>query len=75
MATHISLRSNTIPNIRLDHTHVFTLDIQNADGIDIGFMEHWMAVHGDCSRSTVRKFGANTEDLKEIAKFLKANRI
>ena len=42
---------------------------QNAAGIDVGSEEHWVCVPGRYSEN-VRRFGAFTSDLKEIAKWL-----
>ena len=42
----------------------------NAAGVDIGAMEHWVAVAPDRDEQPVRKFGTFTSDLYAIADWL-----
>jgi hypothetical protein len=43
----------------------------NAAGIDIGHREHWCAVPADRCAQPVRAFGTFTQDLEEMARWLK----
>ena len=47
----------------------------NAAGIDIGSKEHWVAIPPNRSKQSVRKFGCFTEDIHEMAKWLKSCQI
>ena len=47
----------------------------NAAGIDIGSKEHWVAIPPNRSEQSVRKFGCFTEDIHEMAKWLKSCQI
>ena len=44
-------------------------------GIDIGNSEHYVAIAPGKSEEPVRKFGCFTNDLRELARFLKAQGI
>jgi transposase len=43
----------------------------NAAAIDIGSSEHWVAVPPDRGQPSVRRFGCCTEDLEDLARWLK----
>ncbi len=42
----------------------------NAEGIDVGGSSHWVAVPADSDSEPVREFGAMTDDLSAMAKWL-----
>lgn len=50
---------------QLQHVHL------HAAGIDIGSEAHWVAVPPDADSQSVRKFGAFTGDLQQLAEWLK----
>jgi len=47
----------------------------NAAGIDIASSMHYVAVPGDRDTHPVRKFGSFTQDLHEMARWLKSCRV
>lgn len=55
------------PGLDVVHAH--------AAGIDIGNTEHYVAIAPDKSAQPVRRFGCFTNDLRELAKFLKSHGI
>jgi transposase len=84
MAARQETKAEAKPNRkqrREQHRRIWTdnpgLDVVHPDaaGIDIGNSEHYVAIAPGKSEEPVRKFGCFTNDLRELARFLKAQGI
>jgi len=67
--TKKSKKQSTKPGRRSNRS--FPLINANAAGIDVGATAHYVAVPADRDEQSVRRFGAFTEDLHALAKWLK----